>query len=374
LKIVHVSTLFSPFVGGLESAVQRVAEEQARLGREVYVVTSNVYAEGRPRIEKRLITVVRVNSWKNPYPYLIVPREIPRDVLKDADIVVGWGHTYYFTYRVVKESKDLGITVGTYFIGVDYLQRHYNPLFRLLGFQYQKILTKRLAEIVDVAFTTNEFEKELLKIRYGLDSFVVPHGVDELYFKMPNMARHFRSKYGVDGRIVAYIGRIHPTKGVDLLVKAFAKVVKAEPDLKLVIAGKGDAKYFRRCLNIAKRLGIDTKIRYLGYIPEEDKIGLIDASELVVIPSKHAGENYSIVVDEVKARGKPLVVTNYGALPYRIKNMVEGIVVNANANSLAEGITYLLKNIDMFKVIERPYTWSEVAKRLVDLYIKAAQQ
>jgi len=56
---------------------------------------------------------------------------------------------------------------------------------------------------------------------------------------------------------------------------------------------------------------------------------------LVVIPSKHAGESYPIIIDEVKARGKPLVVTNYGALPYRVKNMVEGIVVNADVDSLA---------------------------------------
>jgi len=372
LRIVHVSTLFSPFVGGLEIAVQKVAEEQAKLGHEVMVVTSDAYAGDRPGVEKELITVVRVKSWKNPYPYLIVPREIPRGVLKNADIVIGWGHTYYFAYRMVKEAKYLGKPIGMYFIGVDYLQHHYNPLFRVLGFQYQKTLTKRLAEIVDIAFTTNKFEKELLKARYGLDSFVVPHGVDEIYFKLPNMANHFRNKYNIDGRIISYIGRIHPTKGVDLLIKAFAKVIKTESDLKLIIAGKGDEKYLRKCLNTAKKLGIDNKIMYLGYIPEEDKIELIDASELVVLPSKHAGESYPLIIDDVKARGKPLVVTNCGALPYRVKNMVEGVVVNADVNSLAEGITYALKNIDMFKIVERPYTWGEVAKRLVDLYIEVA--
>ena len=371
LRIVHVSTLFYPFVGGLERAVQRTAEEQAKLGHEVTVVTSDAYAGDRPRIEKDLITVVRVESWKNPYPYLIVPREKPSDILKYADVVVGWGHTYYFVYRMVKEAKHLGKPVSMYFIGVDYLQHHYNQLFRVLGFQYQKMLTKRLAEIADIAFTTNEFEKELLKVRYGLDSFVIPHGVDEIYFRLPNMAKHFRDKYNVDGRIISYIGRMHPTKGIDLLIKAFAKVIKTELDLKLIIAGKGDEKYLRKCLNIAKRLGIDNKIRYLGYISEEDKIGLIDASELVVFPSKHAGESYPLIIDEVKARGKPLVVTDNGALPYRVKNMVEGIVVNADADSIAKGIEYVLSNINSFKVIETPRSWREIAKELTATLEKA---
>jgi len=368
LRIVHVSTLFTPFVGGLEIAVQKVAEEQAKLGCEVCVITSDAHAKNRPKVEKGLITVIRVRSLKNSYPYLIVPREIPKDILKSVDIVAGWGHTYYFNYKIIKAAKDLGKLVGMYFIGVDYLQHHYNLLFRVFGFQYQKILTKRLAEIVDMAFTTNKFERELLRNRYGLDSFVIPHGVDEIYLKSPNMAKQFRDKYAIDGRIVAYIGRIHPTKGVGVLIRAFAKVSKTELDLKLVIAGKGDTKYLEKCLNIARRLGLDDKVKYLGYIPEEDKIGLIDASELIVIPSKHAGESYPIIVDEVKARGKPLVVTNYGALPYRIKNMAEGIVVNADANSLASGIKYVLKNVNAFKTVEKPCTWRDVAKKLLNLY------
>jgi glycosyltransferase involved in cell wall biosynthesis len=371
LRIVHASTLFFPFIGGLEIAVQRVSEEQARLGHEVTVITSDAYAEDRPRVEKGLTTVVRVKSWKNPYPYLIVPREIPRDVLKYADIVVGWGHTYYFAYRMVKGAKNLGKPVGMYFIGVDYLQRHHNPLFKLLGFQYQRTLTKRLAEIVDIAFTTNEFEKELLKVRYGLDSFVIPHGVDEIYFRLPSMAKHFRDKYNVDGRIISYMGRMHPTKGIDLLIRAFAKVIKTEPDLKLIIAGKGDARYLKKCLNLAKKLNIEDRVKYLGYIPEEDKIGLIDASELIVLPSKHAGESYPLIIDEVKARGKPLVATNYGALPYRVKNMVEGAVVNADADNIAKGIKYILDNISSFKVIEAPRRWSDIAKELTMILERA---
>ena len=240
LKIVHVSTLFSPVIGGIEIAAQKTAEEQAKLGNEVYVVTSEAYAENRPRVEKELVIVVRVGTWKNPYPYLIVPKEIPTDVLKGADIVVGWGHTYYFVYRMVKEAKKIKIPTSVYFIGVDYLKHHYNPIFRLLGYQYQRTLTKRLTKIVDIAITTNEVEKELLKDRYGLDSFVVPHGVDEIYLKLPNMAKQFREKYGVNERIIGYIGRIHPTKGLDLLIKAFAKISDLNPDLILIIAGKGD--------------------------------------------------------------------------------------------------------------------------------------
>jgi len=370
LRIVHVTTLFSPCVGGIEIASQKIAEEQAKLGHEVYIITSDACIERSPRIERNFITIIRVRSWNVLYPNIvnfITPKEIPINILKNSDVVIGWGHIFYFVYKILDKVKKIGTPIALYFIGVDYLRHHYNPIFRLLGYQYQKFLTKKFVKIVDMAFTTNEIERKLLRERYGLDSYVLPHGVDEIYFKLPNMANHFRKKYGIDGMIVGYISRIHPTKGLDILIKAFAKVSNLDRDLILVIAGKGDVNYLRKCLNIAKKLGIANKVRYVGYLSEEDKIGLIDASEIIVLPSRHAGESYPLLIDEVKARGKPLVVTNYGTLPFRVKNMVEGVVVRADPESLAEGIKYVLENTKKFRVVEVPRTWNNIAKEFTAL-------
>ena len=370
MRIVHVTTLFSPCVGGIEIASQKIAEEQAKLGHEVYIITSDACIERSPRIERNFITIIRVRSWNVLYPNIvnfITPKEIPINILKNSDVVIGWGHIFYFVYKILDKVKKIGTPIALYFIGVDYLRHHYNPIFRLLGYQYQKFLTKKFVKIVDMAFTTNEIERKLLRERYGLDSYVLPHGVDEIYFKLPNMANHFRKKYGIDGMIVGYISRIHPTKGLDILIKAFAKVSNLDRDLILVIAGKGDVNYLRKCLNIAKKLGIANKVRYVGYLSEEDKIGLIDASEIIVLPSRHAGESYPLLIDEVKARGKPLVVTNYGTLPFRVKNMVEGVVVRADPESLAEGIKYVLENTKKFRVVEVPRTWNNIAKEFTAL-------
>jgi len=369
MRIAHISTLYHPFVGGLEFAVQRVAEEQAKLGHEVLVITSD--ASGAPRGIETMngVTIVRVKSIKSRYPYFIIPRDFPEAVLKGIDVFHGWSHTYYFVYKLSKHVKGtLRKPLALYFIGVDYLKKHFNPIVRLLGYQYQKAITKRLIGSVDLAIVTNDYERCILKERYGLESVVLPHGVSEQYLKTPSMANHFRSKYGVQGRVIAYVGRIHPTKGLDLLIRAFAEVAKKESDVTLVIAGKGDVRYLKKCMKLVRVLGLENRVKYLGYISEEDKIGLIDSSEFVVIPSRHAGENYSIVVDEVKARGKPLVVTNYGALPHRIINLVEGIVVNADIHSLARGLHYALQNQYSFRITSRPLTWKEVADKLLNLY------
>jgi glycosyltransferase involved in cell wall biosynthesis len=369
MNIVYVSTLYFPFLGGIEVAVQKVAESLIKLGYNVSVLTSNQYAMGRSKMELlNNVRVIRVRALRLHYPYLTIPVEDVSGLMKKADVVHGWGHTYYFVYSVLANAKKLDRFTVTYFIGVDYLMHHHNPLIRFVGSRYQKMITRRIIKVTDLALVTNDREKKLLEERYGVKSILLPHGVDAQYLETPNMAKSFRREKGIEGKIIAFIGRIHPTKGLDLLIRAFAEVAKDEPDLILLIAGKGEDDYLNKCLNLAKKLGIENKVKYLGYLSEKDKIGLIDASEIVVIPSKHPGESFPLIVNEVKARGKPLVVTNYGNLPYMIVNYVEGVVVNADVNSLAKGIRYALTNTSKFRVLSKPYTWDEIARKLIFVY------
>jgi len=372
MRIVHVSTLYFPLIGGLEIAAQRVAEEQAKLGHEVYVVTSSAYAEGRLMREEGAVSVIRVKSWKNPYPYLIVPREIPRDILREADVVFGWGHSYYFVYEMVKRAKvEFKKPIIQYFIGVDYLKYHYNPLIKTLGYLYQKLLTKGFVRIVDLALVTNEYERRLLKEGYGLDAIVVPHGIDEVYLELPSMDEGFRRKYNVKGKIVAFIGRIHPTKGLDLLIKAFAEVAMKVSGVVLIIAGSGDERYLEKCMRLAERLGVKGKIKYLDRISEEDKIALIDASDVIVLPTRHAGESYPLLVNEVLARGKKFVMTKGSIASRWIEGSGIARVVNADPRELARAITDELGSKNSIKVNNKKTveirTWRDVAYRFLEL-------
>ncbi|RLG78826.1 MAG: glycosyltransferase family 1 protein [Thermoprotei archaeon] len=379
MRIVHVFHNYYPVLGGIERAIQRLAEELVKLGHEVHVITSIHGAEDRPREETlNDVSIHRVRSWRLHYPDLTIPREIPRNILKGADIVHGWSQNSYFTYRICKESKKLGKPTIMYFLGVDYIKHHYNPLIRVFGYQYQKLIARKVTKIMDLALVTNEYEKELLKERYGIDAIVLAHGVDEAYLKLPNMAEHFRKRYGIESRIIAYIGRIHPTKGLDLLIKAFAEVTKQMPDAVLVIAGKGDENYLKKCMKLAEKLGIKNKIRYLGYIPEEDKITLIDAADIVVLPTRHAGESHPLLIDEVLARGKTTIVTDRSKiLERRIKYGDENrniVVSPSNSVSLARTITSLLENEKLVFTVNGPrnkmqmLSWSNIARRLVELY------
>ena len=365
MRTVYVFHNYYPVLGGIERAIQKLAEELVKLGHEVHIITSVHGAEDRPKEEElNGISIHRVRSWRLHYPDLTIPREIPRDVLRKADIVHGWSQNSYFAYRICREIKNLGKPIAMYFLGVDYLKHHHNPLIRVFGYPYQKWITWRVVKITDLALVTNEYERELLKKRYGIDATVLPHGIDEIYLKLPNMAEYFRKKYNIEGRIVAYIGRIHPTKGLDLLIKAFAEVAKQVPDAVLVIAGKGDEKYLKKCLRLAEKLGIKDRVKYIGYIPEEDKIALIDASRVVVLPTKHAGESYPLLIDEVRSRGKPILI--YFKSP-ALQTFSDILKVNSR-KELSEKLVSVLSIMQTSQFNVSLPTWTQCVNKLSKLY------
>jgi glycosyltransferase involved in cell wall biosynthesis len=374
MKIVHAFHNYWPVFGGLERAIKSVAEKLAELNNEVHVITSVFGAEDRPKEEAiGGVYVHRVKALRSHFPDLTIPIEVPKKVLGEADVVVCWSQNSYFAYRVCKDAKRLGKPSVVYFIGVDYLEHHYNPFVRVFGRPYQKWITRKMANLANVALVTNDYERELLKEKYSIDAIVLPHGIDEEYLKLPNMAEVFRRKYNIDERVVAYVGRIHPTKGLDVLVKAFIHVAKEEPNVVLVIAGKGDGRYLKNCLKIAKRAGVENRIKVLGYVSEEDKIALIDASDVVALPTKHAGESYPLLINEVLARGKRLVMTRGSIASRWVEESGVGKVVDPDPQSLAQALVEELRSEgggEGGKVIKIP-TWREVACKLLDLLQQA---
>ena len=221
--IVHVHHSYWPVLGGCELAIQKICEHLVSLGHEVFVVTSGYNATDRPKYEIiNGIHVIRIKAYSLRFPDLTVPMEVPRKILEKADIIQGWSQNSYFTYRICKEAEKLGKPIIMYFLGVDYLRDHPNLLIKSLGYPYQKQITHKVAKITDLALVTNGYEEKLLK-KYGLEAVVLPHGVENQYFITPNIAKYFRDKYEIGERIVAYIGRIHPTKGYEEKLSANAR-------------------------------------------------------------------------------------------------------------------------------------------------------
>jgi glycosyltransferase involved in cell wall biosynthesis len=377
VKIVHVHHYYWPVIGGLERAVQSIAEELVKLGHEVHVITSRYDAMDRPREEiVNNVFIHRVKAVRVNFPDLTYPLEYPEEVLKNADIVHGHTQNSLFVVKMIEKAKEIGVKTVMYFMAVDALHDHPNPLIRTLGSLYSRWILKKAVRLSDVKLVRSLRDHELLERKYGIKAIYIPDGVPRWFISYRYSGHMFRERYNLDGDYILYIGRMHPLKGIDVLIRAMPYVRK-HVDLKLVVIGSGDQRPYRE---LAEKLGVKNHVVFLGYADEETKIGAIDESLGVVIPSVSSYvEVYPMVISEAWARGKPVIATNVGGIPYRVRHLVNGLLVPPrDPKSLAEAVVTLasdktlstrLGNIGRSSIM----TWDEIANKITEVYERVAE-
>jgi glycosyltransferase involved in cell wall biosynthesis len=109
-------------------------------------------------------------------------------------------------------------------------------------------------------------------------------------------------------RLALFMGRIHPKKGCDLLIEAFAKVMGQQPDWQLIIAGPDQEGWCEDLNYRAAELGIGARVTWTGMLSGVMKWGALRAAEIFVLPSHQ--ENFGIAVVEALAVGRPALISN----------------------------------------------------------------
>lgn len=139
--------------------------------------------------------------------------------------------------------------------------------------------------------------QEIRQLGYSQPVAVVPFGID-----VP-AAREFCAG---DFRTLLFLSRMHPKKGVDVLLQAWRRVQAQFPDWRLVICGPDNEGYLPRMMKLADSLDVE-RVDFVGPKYGEDKEKLLDSCELFVLPTFN--ENFGFVVAEALVRGKPAIVT-----------------------------------------------------------------
>jgi glycosyltransferase involved in cell wall biosynthesis len=164
---------------------------------------------------------------------------------------------------------------------------------------YTAVIDRRSIERASaVHFTTAAEAKEA--DWFGIDmkgrSFVVP----------PPYIGSCRSSGNADGKLVVFIGRIHPVKNLETLLAAWPDVARRVVGSELLIAGDGDRSYVRGIR--AQAESIDGKaISFPGFVSGAAKEELFARASVVVLPSHH--ENFGMVALEAVAHGVPVIVS-----------------------------------------------------------------
>jgi len=158
----------------------------------------------------------------------------------------------------------------------------------------------------------------------------------EVFLETPAPARAV-----VDFPYILYVGMLVPSKGVEVLIRAFDRIRQERPDVRLVLIGSGHAEgQFR---SLAQTLGLERAVHFMPPMTQPELASWMQASACLVLPS--LSEGLGRVVVEAMASGRPVVGTRVGGVPELIVDGATGFLVPpGDAEALADRVLRLLKD------------------------------
>ena len=179
-----------------------------------------------------------------------------------------------------------------------------------------------------------------------------------------------KKKYAITGPFFLYVGTLQPRKNINKLIQAFALLNR--PRLKLVIGGKR-GWFYEQIYEEAKRLKVEDRVIFTGFIPDEDLPALIKASRAYVLPSLYEG--FGMPPVEAQAVGTPVVVSQVSSLPEVVGQSGIYIKDPHSAKSIATSLTQVLNmspsqrqdTIRRGKENVKRFDWDESAKKLLQI-------
>jgi glycosyltransferase involved in cell wall biosynthesis len=378
MKVLHVIPSVSPLHGGPSFAVRRMAEAVAALDVEVDVATTT--ANGKEELRVPLGRPVNEQGVR----YFYFPRQYPKSWTFSWPLT-RWLAQYAGAYDVLHvhalfSYPSLAACWAARREGVPYVLRPLGTLdpWALRFRRWKKtpyfwLFERRNLLGAAAVQAVSPQEQRAIKGR-GLPIRVVtiPLGVDPPAFEDSKGATP--SSRATDSVVkVLFLSRLHPKKGIELLLRA-AGLLARQHQILLFIAGDGDAAYVRKLRQYAAVSGLEDRVIFTGFVMGAEKRRLLEQADLFVLPSYD--ENFGMAVAEALSVGLPVVVSEHVALAEHIREAGAGLVVTSDAPDLARAMATLIKDPELRhrlgqagrQLVRSEFSWSEVARRLAALY------
>lgn len=364
MKILHVGKFYHPYVGGIETVLQNLAEGLVERSHRVTVYCSNTNTEFKVGTING-VDVVRAPTYghfasqpltfglhrlivENSYKFDLINIHSPNPLVELS--VLG-----------LNDKVPVVVTYHSDIVRQKFLKNFYNPI------QHQ-VLT-RANGIVAAS-------PQLVKYSEVLSHFqtkcrVIPFGLPKATFTPTSSLKEKADPY------ILFVGRLVSYKGLEVLLQAMTEV-----SAKLLIVGEGPLK--KNLQNHIQKLGLHEKVQLMGRVEDQNTLmSLMQGCELFVLPSITTAEAFGMVLLEAMACGKPIVSTKLeSGVSFVNEHGVTGYQVPPqNPVELAQAITKILANPLQKEMMGRAsrerfdkyFTREAMVKSYEDLYLKLTE-
>ena len=359
LKIGMVSPYGWDLPGGVQMHIRDLAEYFMAKGHEVSVLTpaiedeflpSWVQSSGRPlaipyngavaRVSFGPVATLRVRKWISEGVFDLLHLHEP--AIPSLSLLACWAAE--------------GPMVGTF---------HATAPRQKAIFAVGPILEPAI-EKLSARIAVSEMARETLTEHLATNAIVIPNGINHGFFKEAKPNPEWM------GSSIGFVGRFdEPRKGLDILIKAIPEIVKANPNLRIIVAGPGESE------DVLK--GVEQSIRnrfvFLGRVSDDDKARLLKSVDLYVAPNT-GGESFGIILAEAMAAGTAVAASDLPAFRAVLNDGKAGAMfINEDAKDLARVANNLLLNKDLKVALgnsgqewSKRYDWESVAHQIENVY------
>ena len=352
MKILHVISSVDPRGGGPIEGVFSSAAVWSKHGHERHILSLDPpsaawVAQSPVRVFAAGLSGWLYGSLRRLLPWLrygYTPHLVRwlRTHAKDYDAVVVnglWNYASYGSWRAL-HKMEVPYFLFTHGMLDPWFNKAYPTKTFFKSIFWKLFEHKVLRDARGVMFTCED-ERKLASqsfAPYNAREFVVGYGT-RMIEGDPDVQRNAFAALvpPIAGKkLILFLSRIHPKKGIDLLIRAFAKHALAFQEFDLVVAGPDQAGWKSQLEQLATDLGVAGRIHWPGMLSGDTKWGAFRTAAFFVLPSHQ--ENFGIVVAEAMALGRPVLITNKVNIWREIEADGAGLVVNDDAEAIAAGL------------------------------------
>jgi len=334
-----------PQAGGAEKATYEIAKRWVQKGHYVQIV-SGAYKGGQKHDNIDGIRVTRVGGRYSVYLKSIL--HYRRRLEGKYDVVIDEINTIpYFTPLYAKEPHVAFIHQLAANVLLEELPW---ATARFWLFMEPRVL--RLYKNTPI-ITSQGTKDDLLRIGIAERNIhVINYGVDHNVYK-PGKGK---SQYPH----IFYLGRLKRFKGVHLIVRAMAQVIREIPNAKLSIVGSGDANYVLELARLVDNLNLSKNIDFYNFglgDSIQQKVEIMQEAWALVFPS--AREGFGLVVVEANACGTPTIAADVPGLRETVRDNDGGLLVTRSIDALANSIMKVLGDNELRgRLSQSAFEWS----------------
>ena len=379
MKVLVIINALGEVYGGTSKVAIELSESIGKLGVSVDLVTTN--ANGKTLLDEPLFTWINQKDYRVQYfPYWDVldykfSPSLTFWLLQNAskyDLV----HTHgIFSYPVLSAYWACNKSNTPYIVSphgmLEPWALAYKSSKKKMYFSFLEKPALNKAAAIHMMASTEAASVRNLSLKAPL--FTLPNGIHRIDFNsLPNPDIFYqRFPETRNKKLIIFLGRIDPKKGLDLLAKAFTKAHQVFPDTQLIVAGQDNTGFLPIAQNYFEEAGCSSAVKFTGMLTGEIKYAALAAANIYVAPSY--SEGFSMSVLEGMASGLPCVITTGCNFP-EASEVSE--IVDIDAEQIGNALIKLLQNPARAKdmgdharqFILENYTWDKVASKMVAVY------